>query len=253
MELVVQRGVRPERPDDEDAPQLSDAVWELAERCWVKDPKVRPTASAVCDTLLHLLDTAAMTQPIPNPSSHLSQAPQNMILKGHTGQVWCATFSSDGKYIVSGSKDCTIMVWDAQTGNLALGPLKKHTAGVECVAFSPNGRKSASGSNDKTILVWDAVTGKVVAGPMKGHTKSIWSVCFSPNGKQIASGSYDHSIQLWDAQTGYPLIGSLTGHTDAVCSVVFSGDGKLLVSGSKDKTIRVWDVKSGRLGAVERT
>jgi WD40 repeat protein len=241
IDLVVQRDVRPERPDDEDAPQLSDAVWELAERCWVKDPKLRPIASAVCDTLLHLLETAAISQP------QLSNLPQNLTLRGHTNWVVCATFSPDGKYIVSGSDGCTIIVWDAQTGNIALGPLKMHTKGVGCVAFSPNGRQIASGSVDKTILVWDAVTGKVVAGPFKGHTNCILSVCFSPNGKQIASGSHDNSIRVWDAQTGYLLVGPLTGHTEGVTSVVFSGDGKKLASGSKDKTIRVWDVKSGRL------
>src|SRR6202451_2161312 len=152
FELVVRQDVRPERPDYEDAPQLSDAVWELAERCWVKDPKLRPTASAVCDTLSHLLETATITQP------QLSDLPQNLTLRGHTDEVWCATLSPDGKYIVSGSGDCTIMVWDVQTGNLALGPLKMHTQGVGCVAFSPNGRQIVSGSQDKTILIWDAVT-----------------------------------------------------------------------------------------------
>ena len=149
FELVVRQDVRPERPDDEDedASQLSDAVWELAERCWVKDPKLRPIASVVCDTLLHLLEAAAIPQP------QLSNLPQNLTLRGHTDEVRFATFSSDGKYIVSGFEDCTIMVWDAQTGNLAFGPLKMHTDWVGCVAFSPNGRQIASGSYDNTILV----------------------------------------------------------------------------------------------------
>ena len=75
FELVVRQDVRPERPDDEEVLQLSDAVWELAERCWVKDPKLRPTASAVCDTLSHLLDTATTARQIPNPSSHPPHVP----------------------------------------------------------------------------------------------------------------------------------------------------------------------------------
>jgi hypothetical protein len=71
IDLVVQQNVRPEWPDDEDAPQLSDAIWGLAENCWVKVPKDRPTASAVCDILCHLLDTAVIAQPTASPSSHL--------------------------------------------------------------------------------------------------------------------------------------------------------------------------------------
>jgi len=49
VELVVGQDVRPECPDAEDS-QLSDAVWRLAEKCWVKDPKDRPTANVICDT-----------------------------------------------------------------------------------------------------------------------------------------------------------------------------------------------------------
>jgi hypothetical protein len=47
----VQENVRPERPDADEAPQLTDDVWELAERCWVKDPKARPGINTVCDII----------------------------------------------------------------------------------------------------------------------------------------------------------------------------------------------------------
>jgi WD40 repeat protein len=243
VELVVKQGVRPERPDDEDAPQLSDAIWELAEACWVKDPKVRPTT-----TLSHLLETTSSAQPKPDASRSRSSAPPpNLTLRGHTDKVWCAAFSVDGKQIVSGSIDRTIQVWNAQTGNPIFGPLKMHTAWVFCVAFSPNGRRIVSGSRDKTVLVWDAVTGKVVAGPFKGHTDGIWTACFSPDGKQIASGSRDKTIRIWDAQTGALLVGPLSGHTEGIISIAFSGDGTRIASGSPDKTVRIWNAKSGRL------
>src|SRR5882762_5342347 len=80
VELVVERDVRPERPDNKDAPQLSDKLWELAEKCWVKDPKSRPTASAVCATLSHLLDAAAITPLTPvRSSSHIVAIPQSAV------------------------------------------------------------------------------------------------------------------------------------------------------------------------------
>ena len=59
IELVVKHDARPERPDDEEAPTLSDAIWEVAEKCWVKDPRKRPTASATCDIVSRLLGTNA--------------------------------------------------------------------------------------------------------------------------------------------------------------------------------------------------
>ena len=193
----------------------------------MKEPKHRPTASIVCNTLSHLHDVTAALPPTFVPSfsqltvqanspgpltpqlnmpllghtnavtvQHASVPPSpnltaqanlplpNLTLHGHTSAVYCAAFSPDGKYIVSGSADHTVLSWDAQTGNHVLGPLKGHTSSVWCVAFSPDGRQIASGSQDHTIMVWDAVTGKVVAGPFKGHTGIVRSVSFSPDGKK---------------------------------------------------------------------
>jgi WD40 repeat protein len=210
INLVAQRDLRPERPDAEDAPHLLDAIWDLAEKCWVRDPKYRPTAIGVCDIVSCILDTAALPQPTSNlsPSHTIVQLnphppltpPPNLAMRGHTDFVYCATFSADGKYIASGSSDRTIRVWDAQTGNTTLGPLK-HTNSVYCVTFSPNGRRLASGSHPGgAILVWDAATGQVAVGPFKGHTFFIMSVIFSPDGRRIASGSADNTIRVWDAQ-----------------------------------------------------
>ena len=65
------------------------------------------------------------------------------------------TFSPDGRWIVSGSADSSLRVWDAATGKLAY-TLEGHTTGVRCVAFSPDGRRIASGGEDTTVRVWDA-------------------------------------------------------------------------------------------------
>jgi len=171
---------------------------------------------------------------------------QPRAIQGHNF-VYCATFSLDGKYIVSGGDDHTVRVWDACTGNPTLGPLRLHNDAVKCVAFSPDGRRIASGSADNTILIWDAVTGEVFIGPLEGHADTIYSVSFSPDGKHICSGSEDMTIRIWDAQTGSCTIGPLKGHTNCIGTVVFSGDGTHIASGSWDMTVRVWDAKSGRV------
>jgi hypothetical protein len=53
----VEKNVRPERPNQDEAPKLCDDIWELALKCWRKEPPRRPTADSVCETISHLLET----------------------------------------------------------------------------------------------------------------------------------------------------------------------------------------------------
>ncbi|KAF7974592.1 hypothetical protein HWV62_11868 [Athelia sp. TMB] len=166
-------------------------------------------------------------------------------IEGHTETVVSVSYSPDGKHIVSGSWDRSICIWDAETGELVVGPLTGHGDPVTSVKYSLDGRYIASGSSDRTIRIWDALTGEVVAGPFKGHTGFIRSVAWSPDGKDVVSGSDDNTCRIWEIEAGGPVLGKLLeGHSDAVISVGYSPDGKYIASGSSDGSIRIWDAKT---------
>jgi formylglycine-generating enzyme required for sulfatase activity len=170
-----------------------------------------------------------------------------VILKGHSEEVISVAFSPDGKQIVSGSRDATAKVWDAETGQLSL-TLTGHAHIVESVAFSPDGKRIVSGSFDKAMKVWDAETGQLLHTTR--HANGVASVAFSPDGKRITSGGGSYGkpgeIKVWDAETGQETL-TLKGHSDRVWSVSFSPDGKRIVSGSYDNTLKVWDVETGEV------
>jgi WD40 repeat protein len=58
------------------------------------------------------------------------------------------------KYIISGSRDNTIKVWEVESGK-NIATLKGHTHYVSSVAFSPDSKLAISGSYDETVKVWD--------------------------------------------------------------------------------------------------
>src|SRR5260221_14434888 len=75
-------------------------------------------------------------------------------LRGHANSVRSASFSPDGRRIVTASFDGTARVWDSETGRL----LTKHNGSqdiVQFAAFSPDGRRIVT-SDDDTAVVWDA-------------------------------------------------------------------------------------------------
>ena len=158
-------------------------------------------------------------------------------LKGHTFGVKSASFSPDGKRIVTASDDKTARVWDI-SGKL-LAELKGHTGEVWSPSFSPDGQRIVTVSEDKTARVWD-ISGKQLA-ELKGHTGEVWSPSFSPDGKRIVTASDDKTARVWDI-SGKQLA-ELKGHTDTVTSASFSADGQRIVTASLDNTARVWRVE----------
>ena len=70
-------------------------------------------------------------------------ASETLTLKGHTNEVTSVAFSPDGKRIVSGSRDNTVKVWDAASGQETL-TLKGHTSWSRAWRSAPTGNGSSA-------------------------------------------------------------------------------------------------------------
>jgi WD40 repeat protein len=109
-----------------------------------------------------------------------------------------ATFSPNGKRIVTASNDKTARLWDAETGRPIGEPLRGHENSVWSAKFSPNGKRIVTASNDKTARLWDAETGQPISEPLIGHEEPVLSAEFSPDGKRIVTTSLDKTARLWN-------------------------------------------------------
>ena len=122
---------------------------------------------------------------------------ERYIQTEHT--ILSASFSPDGKRIVSGSDDSIVRVWEAKVwgdGDLLL-VLEGHEGRVRSVSWNPKGDTIVSGSDDKTVRVWDATYGYCLH-ILTGHESRVASVSWSPEGNQIVSGSLDKTARVWD-------------------------------------------------------
>jgi WD40 repeat protein/serine/threonine protein kinase len=165
------------------------------------------------------------------------------VFEGHTNGVYSVVFSPDGSYVLSGSKEETLRLWEVASGR-ELRVFKGHTKGITSVAISPDGRFALSGSYDDTLRLWDVESGREVR-VFIGHTGSVNSVAFSPDGRHALSGGWDETLRLWEVASGRE-VQVYKGHTGSVTSVTFSPDGRYALSGSSDHTMRLWEVASGR-------
>jgi WD40 repeat protein len=165
-----------------------------------------------------------------------------LLLAGHTDQVWSVSVSADGKGVLTASWDKTLRLWDADTGK-QLRVFQGHTEGVMGAELSPDGKRVLSCGNDKTVRLWDAETGKELRRMAAGSDQE--RVAFGPAGKAISGGGSDGTMYLWDWNTGKNL-GAFAGHTVSVRNVACSDRAKLAATCGNDRSIRLWDLETGK-------
>jgi WD40 repeat protein len=153
----------------------------------------------------------------------------------------CAAWSPDSNFILAGTRDGGLRLWDVWQERETLS-IDAEGGAVHAVAFMPDGRRFVSASGDGRLRLWDAAEGRLLL-TLSGHTGAARSVALSPDGSRIYSCSADKTIKIWDAASGR-VLQTLRGHNGDVNSV--SVIGGLLCSASTDGTIKLWDAATGR-------
>jgi WD40 repeat protein len=74
-------------------------------------------------------------------------------LAGHKGGIFEVTFSYDGHWLATASRDKTSKLWNVNSGK-EVATLAGHEDFVAKVSFSPDGSQLASASLDGTIKLW---------------------------------------------------------------------------------------------------
>ncbi|MDZ4817522.1 MAG: protein kinase [Planctomycetota bacterium] len=164
------------------------------------------------------------------------------------GALASASFSPDGKRIVTGSWDNSAKIWNASTGRAMLKLAVQHTGFVNSAVFSPDGKTILTASDDKTARLWNAETGEAIR-TLAGHTDRVRNAEFSANGQQIVTASSDKSARIWNVDG--KLLGVLSGHKWPVICASFNQAGTQVVTSSDDNTAKIWDAATYKQFGVD--
>lgn len=120
-------------------------------------------------------------------------------LTGHDGLITCCGFMSN-QYLVSGSNDSSLMLWDLEKPGRFLVKYGDHQNEVLALdVFQLDGNVFASGSNDATTRIWDIRMKSPCIRIFEKNKCGVSSVKFMTDCvNTIAIGCDDSTIKLYD-------------------------------------------------------
>ncbi|KAG5213400.1 hypothetical protein JEQ12_009186 [Ovis aries] len=101
-----------------------------------------------------------------------------------------------GPFLLSGSRDKTIKMWDVSTG-MCLMTLVGHDNWVRGVLFHSGGKFILSCADDKTLRVWD-YKNKRCMKTLNAHEHFVTSLDFHKTAPYVVTGSVDQTVKVWE-------------------------------------------------------
>jgi WD40 repeat protein len=122
--------------------------------------------------------------------------------EAHKNSVFSLRKDPGGAYLLSGSRDAHLKIWDIRSDYSLVESIVAHMFTINSIDYNPGGTHFISGSMDKTIKLWDAHQFKLLKVIDKarfgGHISSVNKLVWSNYKNRVISCSDDRTISLWD-------------------------------------------------------
>jgi WD40 repeat protein len=179
-----------------------------------------------------------------NTQQKNTQQKNPVVLEGHYDWVRSIALTMDSKFIVSGSWDMSVRVWNIRSGQ-CLRQFEEKIKSLTKIALNPQGRIVAIANGQGTVILWDVLTDNIT-GRFLAHNGSVNSLRFSRNGHYLITGGDDNKVCIW--RIGYEEpVRVISAHNAPVTEAVLSTDLSTLVSADREGRIIAQNLIDDRL------
>lgn len=133
---------------------------------------------------------------------HNHQGVLLQTLAAHNSSVFSLLWLAGGKYLLSGSRDAHMAVWETATGKL-LDKFPAHLFTINHLLHLPEVGLVASAGRDKTIKLWDDKSLELVKVanydkfPGMAHSHSVNKLSWCAKQQQLISVGDDRKVIIW--------------------------------------------------------
>lgn len=121
----------------------------------------------------------------------------------HKNSVFALAFHPNSQYLISGSRDAYLKVWDWAM-NTCISEQPAHLYTINDLVFHHQYPYFFSASRDRTVKIWDASTFKLLkvleATRDGGHINSVNRLLWMSESQTLVSASDDRTLILWDVK-----------------------------------------------------
>ena len=167
------------------------------------------------------------------------------VMRTNSGVLKDASFSPDGKYLVTVSHDNAKLL-ELEGGKWEEKVTLRHSVWVMSASFSPDGNHLVIASGDGICKIWRLEDDQWQEKNTIEHSSlPIDATSFSPDGKHLVTVSRGVSVKIWRLEDdGQWQENTTIEHSVwAMTNAQFSPDGKHLVSTCADGTVKIWKLK----------
>jgi WD40 repeat protein len=94
----------------------------------------------------------------------------------HTGRVTALALSADGKYIVTGGEDQTLVVSEGRKPWGRIAQLQGQRGTIRCMAFDPSSQWLAAGGDDASVRLWNVQLLDADPRTIQAKSSSTWGL-----------------------------------------------------------------------------
>jgi WD40 repeat protein len=167
-------------------------------------------------------------------ASYSASGQRSVALLGHDGAVLSASFSPDGRSIVTASADGTARLWDP-FGEPVPKTLALYVSDVTSVAVDPTGSQIAVGRSDGSVEV--VTPDRRVLSTRSLGRRRIVSVGWAGDQTLMAATALGR-VRIW-RDAGQDLLHELD-HESRIQAAAISRDGRLAATAGNNGTVRLW-------------